>query len=204
MENGWTRVHSDMEPIHAYHSIYVAYSLATEWLSQANYIFSCLNITSNRQHAVFVNSIRYDITSQPGDSFPQGFLFLCPATDLLLDHSTGLQHLDSVAYWSLDPAGIDRLSAEDANDLGFPAIEVNMEVLGQSWDGSIYDGLREFHQAKGFNPDNQDVARHLGHPLFEVSPDVPPGFSFVNEPDGGRESDDEDSVALSHGKVAQT
>ncbi|KAJ7223410.1 hypothetical protein GGX14DRAFT_658087, partial [Mycena pura] len=95
-------------------------------------------------------------------------LFLCPATDLLLDDSTVLQHLDSVAYWSLDPAGIERLSAEDAKDLGFPAIELKMKVWGQYWDDSVYDGLREFHQAKGFDPDSQDVARQLGHPLYEV------------------------------------
>ncbi|KAJ7214843.1 hypothetical protein GGX14DRAFT_320901, partial [Mycena pura] len=99
---------------------------------------------------------------------PQGFLFLCPATDLLLDDSTVLQHLDSVAYWSLDPAGIKRLSAEDAMDLGFPAIELKLIAHGDFWDGSVYDGLREFHQAKGFNPDSQDVARHLGYPLYEV------------------------------------
>ncbi|KAJ7223406.1 hypothetical protein GGX14DRAFT_427443 [Mycena pura] len=169
MENGWTRVHSDMEPIYANHSNWTRLTDYPEWLSQANYIFSCLNIASNRQHAA----------------------------DLLLDDATVLQQLDSVAYWSLDPAGIERLSAEDAKDLGFPAIKLKMRAYGQSWNDSVYDGLREFHQAKGFDPDSQDVARHLGHSLYEVSPDVPPGFSFAS--DGGRESDDGDSVALSHG-----
>ncbi|KAJ7223413.1 hypothetical protein GGX14DRAFT_330627, partial [Mycena pura] len=71
-------------------------------------------------------------------------------------------------YWSLDPAGIVRLSAEDAKNLGFPAIELKITAWGRSFDGSVYDGLREFHQAKGFNPDSQDVARHLGYPLYEV------------------------------------
>ncbi|KAJ7223421.1 hypothetical protein GGX14DRAFT_328709, partial [Mycena pura] len=73
-----------------------------------------------------------------------------------------------VAYWSLDPAGLKRLSSQDAKGLGFPAIELKMRAHGHSWNGSVYDGLREFHQAKGFDPDSQDVARHLGYPLYVV------------------------------------
>ncbi|KAJ7223428.1 hypothetical protein GGX14DRAFT_658107 [Mycena pura] len=112
------------------------------------------------------------------DCFPKGFLFLCPATDLRTDDGSMLQHLDSVAYWSLDPTGIERLSAEDAKDLGFPAIKLKMTAWGHSFNGSVYDGLREFHQAKGFNPDSQDVARHLGCPLCELAPGVDPQFAF--------------------------
>ena len=63
-------------------------------------------------------------------------------------------------------------------DLGFPAIELKLIAHGDFWDGSVYDGLREFHQAKGFNPDSQDVARHLGYPLYEVTPGVDPRFAF--------------------------
>ncbi|KAJ7797141.1 hypothetical protein B0H14DRAFT_3494064 [Mycena olivaceomarginata] len=44
-----------------------------------------------------------------------------------------------------------------------------MEVLGYSWDGSVYAGLHQFHQRKRFDPGSQDLARHLGYPLFEVS-----------------------------------
>ncbi|KAJ7755486.1 hypothetical protein B0H16DRAFT_715739 [Mycena metata] len=40
----------------------------------------------------------------------------------------------------------------------------------RSWDASVYAGLRKFHRAKGFDPDSQDVARHLGYPLYQVSP----------------------------------
>jgi hypothetical protein len=44
-----------------------------------------------------------------------------------------------------------------------------MEIRGQSWDPSVYAGLRKFHQAKDFDPESQDVARHLGHPLYQLS-----------------------------------
>ncbi|KAJ7223429.1 hypothetical protein GGX14DRAFT_351883, partial [Mycena pura] len=99
-------------------------------------------------------------------NIPRGFIFLCPMTDIRMENGTVLQDLDSVAYWSLDPSGIERLSTEDANDLGYPSVELKMTARGYSWDGSIYEGLRKLHQAKGFKLDSQDVARHLGYPLF--------------------------------------
>ncbi|KAJ6522046.1 hypothetical protein B0H19DRAFT_900630, partial [Mycena capillaripes] len=66
------------------------------------------------------------------------------------------------AYWSLDPVGVDRLTAEEATELGFPSIRLNSTIDGVSWDATVYAGLRRFHKAKGFNPDSQDVARYLG------------------------------------------
>ncbi|KAJ7696417.1 hypothetical protein B0H14DRAFT_3174637 [Mycena olivaceomarginata] len=34
---------------------------------------------------------------------------------------------------------------------------------------SVYDGLRQFHRGKGFNPDSQEAAIHYGYPLYELS-----------------------------------
>ncbi|KAJ7687125.1 hypothetical protein B0H17DRAFT_939679, partial [Mycena rosella] len=75
----------------------------------------------------------------------------------------------STAYWSLDPTGVKRLSAEAAESLGFPSFEFEMLVFGKSWGTNVYDGLRQFHEAKGFDPCSQDIARHLGCPLFQLS-----------------------------------
>jgi hypothetical protein len=58
---------------------------------------------------------------------------------------------------------------EDAISLGFPSISLSMQISAQSWDASVYTGLRQFHQAKGFDPDSQDVARHLGMPLYQLA-----------------------------------
>jgi hypothetical protein len=44
-----------------------------------------------------------------------------------------------------------------------------MTIYGMSWDASIYTGLRQFHRAKGFDPDSQDVARHLGKPIYQLA-----------------------------------
>jgi hypothetical protein len=45
---------------------------------------------------------------------------------------------------------------------------MDMFVLTRLWDDFVYSGIREFHQAKGFDPYSQDVVRELGYPLFEV------------------------------------
>ncbi|KAJ6462852.1 hypothetical protein C8R45DRAFT_789425, partial [Mycena sanguinolenta] len=72
-------------------------------------------------------------------------------------------------YWSLDPSGIDRLSPDDAIQLGFLTFELTAKAYRSYWDASVYEGLRQFHHAKGFDPYSQDVARHLGHPLYGLS-----------------------------------
>ncbi|KAJ7690992.1 hypothetical protein B0H17DRAFT_1288314 [Mycena rosella] len=85
-----------------------------EWLSQANYIFKALSITSNYE-----------------------------------DYGA-------------------RLAGEEAQNLVFPTIELEMEAVVLSWDPSVYDGIRQFREAKGFDPYNLDVARHLAKRLFQL------------------------------------
>ncbi|KAJ7735462.1 hypothetical protein B0H16DRAFT_128926 [Mycena metata] len=84
------------------------------------------------------------------------------------------------AYWSLDPEGIEALSTEEAERLGFPSFQLSTNIRGEYWDASVYAGLRQFHQAKGFDPDSQDVARHLGHPLYELCGDMNSPFTHVD------------------------
>ncbi|KAJ6586077.1 hypothetical protein B0H19DRAFT_915425, partial [Mycena capillaripes] len=71
-------------------------------------------------------------------------------------------------YWSLDPSGGVRLTTEEARRLGFPPIQYTTKVYLYSWDTSVYSGLRQFHQTKGFDPDSLDVARYLGYPYFQL------------------------------------
>jgi hypothetical protein len=50
-------------------------------------------------------------------------------------------------------------------------------IYGKCWDASFYAGLRQFHQAKGFDPNSQDVARHLGHSLYQLAAEVDAPFA---------------------------
>jgi hypothetical protein len=98
---------------------------------------------------------------------PPGYLFVCPAKDLQIGPSS-FRLPDCPAYWSLDPSGAERLSTEEAAELGFPSIELTTTIWSRSWDTNVYAALRQFHQGKGFDPDSQDVARHLGYPLYQL------------------------------------
>lgn len=127
---------------------------------------------------VFITQINYRLNICGSiERTPPGYLFLCPLADLRSDTPTSLRVPDCPAYWSLDPSGVEHLTTEEAQALGLPIIVVEMEVIGDSWDGSVYAGLRQFHQGKGFDPDTQDLARHLGYPLFWVSSDLDAPFT---------------------------
>jgi hypothetical protein len=114
------------------------------------------------------------IISQTVEDPPLGYLFLCPPENLRTG-SSSFRWPECPAYWSLNPSGVESLSTEDATALGFPTISLSTEIWGRSWDTSVYAGLRQFHQAKGFDPDTQDVARHLGELLYHLAAetDVP-------------------------------
>ncbi|KAJ7938736.1 hypothetical protein B0H13DRAFT_1520406, partial [Mycena leptocephala] len=105
--------------------------------------------------------------SETTETHPEGYLFLCPMSDLQ-PSPRSFRWPECPAYWSLEASGIERLSMVQATELRFPAIELIMQVHGYSWDESVYAGLRTFHRGKGFDPDTLDVARHLGCPTLEV------------------------------------
>ncbi|KAJ6576982.1 hypothetical protein DFH09DRAFT_882397, partial [Mycena vulgaris] len=98
---------------------------------------------------------------------PDGYIFVCPQEDLQSSPSV-FQWPDFPAYWSLDPSGIERLSMQEALELGFPGINLTTEVLGHSWDDQVYEGVRQFYHAKGFDPDSQNVAWYLRYPLYHL------------------------------------
>jgi hypothetical protein len=99
---------------------------------------------------------------------PEGFLFFCPSKEFQIGPSF-FKWPECPAYWSLDPFGVKKLSLDDAVNFGFPSLQLSMTVSGSSWDGTIYAGVQQLHQTKGFDPESQDVARHLGCPLYELS-----------------------------------
>jgi hypothetical protein len=117
-----------------------------------------------------VDIIDYYISlSGPTDNLPFGYLFLCPWAELQADTPTDFRIPDCIAYWSLEPSGVSWLSHETAEDLGFPPINFEMVLEVYSWDASVYDGIHQFHKAKGFDPCSQEVALELGYSLVHLS-----------------------------------
>ncbi|KAJ7707009.1 hypothetical protein B0H14DRAFT_3172787 [Mycena olivaceomarginata] len=196
MDNGWTRIHlSDIPDHDIYRSIDIPDRdlMMRNWLVQANHIFNHLSISSNYKNYVVVQAIEYRLTiCNTGTAIPPGYLFLCPLRDLQSDDPSSYQNPDFPAHWSLDPLGTEYLSAEEAEEFGFPSLEFTMEVGGESWDESVYTGLRQFHRRKGYDPYSQDLAKELGYQLFQVLPELEGAFAYVEqvEDDTYRNTDD--------------
>ncbi|KAJ7732702.1 hypothetical protein B0H16DRAFT_1732688 [Mycena metata] len=152
------------------------------WLSQANHIFSRLQVKSNLADYVLLSEVHFCLDVGTTEDPPTGFLFLCPEEDFQAGPSSS-RWPNCPTYWSFDASGVERLSEEEAARLGFPHIQLRTEAYGHSWDASVYAGLRQFHQAKGFEPESQDLAQHLGHELYQLSDEMEVPFAHVNEED---------------------
>ncbi|KAJ7168861.1 hypothetical protein C8R46DRAFT_240901 [Mycena filopes] len=172
LENGWMRFSAN-DSFNKKITLCVDAWLALECLlTQANYIFSSMHIESNLENYGFVKAVYFRVVvPQLTVDCPPGYLFLCPPQDFQVGTSS-FKWPDSPAYWSLDPLGHERLSTGEATRLGFPSLELATSVHGVFWDTSVYAGLRQFYRAKGFDAESQDVAEHLGHPLFRLSAEL--------------------------------
>ncbi|KAJ7930634.1 hypothetical protein B0H13DRAFT_1595017 [Mycena leptocephala] len=94
------------------------------------------------------------------------YLFLFPPqVDTVDGQITVFIPLDAEKYyWAFDPAGLDQLTHETVEDIGLPTVDFSMDLWGGEWDEHDYDMVREFHTAKGFDPDSQDGAIAMGYP----------------------------------------
>lgn len=105
-----------------------------------------------------------------GHHLPEGYLFLCPLEDLRAQGSDRFILSPNQTYWSLHASGSPKLTLEEAVNCGFSPPELELQVDVRMWEqGRVYRALRKFHEAKGFDPESQDVARHLGYPLYHIS-----------------------------------
>ncbi|KAF8209436.1 hypothetical protein K438DRAFT_231040 [Mycena galopus ATCC 62051] len=152
------------------------------WFSQANHIFARHEITSNYENYGLVHHIQFRLEiSQSADDPPAGYLFLCPVTKFRTGPNS-FRWPEHPAYWSMDPCGAQRLSIQEATDAGFPSMKLTTRVCTRFYAAEVYSGLRNFYAAKGFDPESQDVARHLGEPMFYI-PGVEVPFAHVSDPE---------------------
>jgi hypothetical protein len=89
--------------------------------------------------------------------------------DLQLEVPFALRIPECPAYWSLDPSGAECLNEEDARNHGFPDLDFKVRVGGRTWDDSVYDGIRQFQEARGLDPYSHEVPLQLGQSLYQVS-----------------------------------
>jgi hypothetical protein len=175
-------------------ALYSHHDISNYWPGQANYFLSRMQITSGYEdygmferfeslmipliffYTVMVEHIVFEINLSPASQIPpEGYLFLCPGESFKIGPNS-FRWPECAAYWSLDPLGREhRISTEEAQRLGFPSTTFATRIHGFSWDASVYAGLRQFHQGKGFDPDSQDVARRLGYSLYQLTeePELP-------------------------------
>ncbi|KAJ7064475.1 hypothetical protein C8F01DRAFT_768798, partial [Mycena amicta] len=137
------------------------YMMTTIWLSQAGHIFNSLNIR-DKFDSYFLAYKWAKVQFTVPEGVPTGYLFYVPP----------LQKKPFQFFWSLDPLGHDRLSLKEARAGGFPKLIFSKYAHTWNWDATVYEEVRAMHIAKGFDPGSQDIARHLGYPLFELVSDI--------------------------------
>ncbi|KAJ6512516.1 hypothetical protein C8R45DRAFT_960619 [Mycena sanguinolenta] len=192
MPDGWTRIVLD-DAVNGEFSVAWRLEKNDFWLSQAHHIFSTLQITSNFEDYVVLERIRFTLTvSAVEGPTSTGFLFLCPPKHFQTGE-TSFKWPDCPAYWSLDASGAKRLTSADAINFGFPSYSISTHIRGLSWDASDYVELRHFHKGKGFDPDSQDLARHLGYELYQVADQLTVPFAHIDDEDSPHFSDAEDT-----------
>ncbi|KAJ7057449.1 hypothetical protein C8F01DRAFT_332622 [Mycena amicta] len=163
LRNGWERY--SIGPEKAGQRVQISnrllYMMDTIWWSQAGHIFNLLNIR-DKFDSYFLAYGPPQVEFTVPEGAPNGYLFYVPP----------LQKKPFQFFWSLDPLGREQLSWKEARTRGFPRLIFSKNGYRQQWDTSMYEEVRAIHIAKGFDPDSQDIARHLGYPLFELVSDI--------------------------------
>ncbi|KAJ7802771.1 hypothetical protein B0H14DRAFT_2891257 [Mycena olivaceomarginata] len=189
MPTGWTRVeypdnpNLDSHHLAAYGGIeyHAARNVKKWWLSQQAYVHKHLQGViggSLRKYpaddwlnACFCpNGFTFQgtfMTDAPSDKV---YLFLFPPQVEILDGQlTVINPPDAEKYyWSFDPAGLDQLTHEIAEDIGLPTPKFKIVPRGLFLEEEETNLIREFHAAKGFDPESQDAAIAMRYPLVDI------------------------------------
>ncbi|EEB89796.1 hypothetical protein MPER_12073 [Moniliophthora perniciosa FA553] len=78
-------------------------------------------------------------------------------------------------FWSFDKTGQSRMSEEECERRGLPVLTLVIRYPGYVWPRLwpiyVYNTLRDWQKARGFNPATSDWARHMGYPEWEIMGD---------------------------------
>ncbi|KAF7340330.1 hypothetical protein MVEN_01952200 [Mycena venus] len=192
MPTGWTRVELPNDPDQdSYHlsagaglECHQADNVMKWWLSQQNYVCKHLqsviaagvplHIITDICFHCFLNT-QLDGFTLRGTFMTDAplnkvYLFLFPPQVKVLNGQLAITNPSDAEkyYWAFDPAGLDRLTHESAEEIGLPTPEFSTEVDGPTWNECEYAMIREFHSGKDFDPESQDVAIAMGYPLVDI------------------------------------
>ncbi|KAK6996394.1 hypothetical protein R3P38DRAFT_1961090 [Favolaschia claudopus] len=176
VHNGWVRIPS--QDYQFEHKIYINAD-DDVWLSQANHIFKKAGVTANLGQYCMVDVIWFIIKLVGNhETTPKGYLWICPVENFQrAPLSFGWP--ECPAFWSLDSSGSQRLNMDQALQLGFPTVKFSTTIRGLFRNHRVYAGLREFHEAKGFDPYSQEIALHLGDPLYQLWSEPAAPFAYL-------------------------
>ncbi|KAK1230810.1 hypothetical protein PQX77_006082 [Marasmius sp. AFHP31] len=162
------------------------YSSCEAWLCQATHVFHVLGIPREEWEGFAVLPNDYFIlTLKPFNHAqsrrncdyrfdPPYYLFVLPPPqlpDMTPDIvSWILAPAESLYYWSIDHDGNSRISEANHMALGLPCFHNHSATLPCGWKAEIYDLVRQWQVAKGFDPTTTDFARSMGHPIVEILP----------------------------------
>ncbi|KAJ7832542.1 hypothetical protein B0H14DRAFT_3871924 [Mycena olivaceomarginata] len=192
MPTGWTRVeyqdnlNLDSHHLVAYGGIkyHAANNVTKWWLSQQAYVHKHLQgaivadvplhfITG--LHFVCILDHQLDgftlrgtfMTDAPSSKV---YLFLFPPQVEILDGQLTIINPPDAEkyYWAFDPAGLDQLTHEIAEDIGLPTPKFTIKLYGFHLREEETNLFREFHAAKGFDLESQDVAIAMRYPLVDI------------------------------------
>ncbi|KAJ7627225.1 hypothetical protein FB45DRAFT_1060000 [Roridomyces roridus] len=153
-DNGWTRFNSmDVYGQTMTWSVHhTGRDSSCSWMCQANSMFNKLGITSGLEKFVFIYGVAFNIevASPSTNESParEGYIFLCPVSHLRPAPGS-VSWPECPYFWSMDPTGVERLSADDAAAHGFPTVELRTQFRSEYWDGTAYEGMRKLHELKG-------------------------------------------------------
>ncbi|KAJ7649639.1 hypothetical protein FB45DRAFT_1049863 [Roridomyces roridus] len=202
LPEGWIRVDSTC--------VVDRYCLCTDvnptilkaWVAQASHVFASLEITGNRHEYVFLHCWRVIMQlSGPVEDLPPGYVFLCPPAYQLTGNGR-YQVPECPAYWSLDPSGAQRLTREEAARMGFPQFELDIKMGGFSWSEEDYAGIREFHVAKGYDPDSLHVAKDLRYRLYDLACEKDELHAFLRH--FGKDGESNASIEVASSEMDKT
>uniref|UniRef100_A0A0W0FR36 Uncharacterized protein n=1 Tax=Moniliophthora roreri TaxID=221103 RepID=A0A0W0FR36_MONRR len=72
-------------------------------------------------------------------------------------------------FWSFDKTGQSKMSEEECERRGVPVLTCRIgHFWVRKWPTYIYTTLREWQEARGFDPTTSDWARSMGYPEFEI------------------------------------